>query len=151
MVVSRHGEQEVYEADVVVVSAGASNSAKLLLRSANDRHPNGLANGSDQVGRNYMFHNSKAVVALAKERNDTVFQKTLGINDFYLAGDGRQWPLGNIQMVGKSNGWAMKGEEPKLTILAPALEPGRRGRPRRRLLAHHRGPPGPGQPGDGRR
>ena len=51
------------------------------------RHPNGLANGSDQVGRNYMFHNSKAVVALAKERNDTVFQKTLGINDFYL-GDG---------------------------------------------------------------
>ena len=46
--------------------------------SANDRHPNGLANGSDQVGRNYMYHNSKAVVALAKERNDTVFQKTLG-------------------------------------------------------------------------
>ena len=119
VVVSRHGEQEVYEADVVVVSAGASNSAKLLLRSANDRHPNGLANGSDQVGRNYMFHNSKAVVALAKERNDTVFQKTLAINDFYLAGQGRQWPLGNIQMVGKSNGWAMKGEEPKLTILAP--------------------------------
>ena len=60
------------------VSAGASNSAKLLLQSANDQHPNGLANGSDQVGRNYMFHNSKAVVALAKERNDTVFQKTLG-------------------------------------------------------------------------
>ena len=67
----------------MVVSAGASNSAKLLLRSATDRHPNGLANGSDQVGRNYMFHNSKAIVALAKERNDTVFQKTLGINDFY--------------------------------------------------------------------
>jgi choline dehydrogenase-like flavoprotein len=119
VVVSRHGEQEVYEADVVVASAGASNTAKLLLMSANDRHPNGLANGSDQVGRNYMFHNSKAVVALAKERNDTVFQKTLAINDFYLAGQGRQWPLGNIQMVGKSNGWAMKGEEPKLTILAP--------------------------------
>ena len=65
-------------ADIVVVSAGAANSAKLLLRSANDRHPNGLANGSDQVGRNYMFHNCKAVVALAKEPNDTVFQKTLG-------------------------------------------------------------------------
>ena len=66
-----------------------------------------------------MFHNSKAVVALAKERNDTVFQKTLGINDFYFAGDDDEWPLGNIQMVGKSNGWAMKGEEPKLTMLAP--------------------------------
>ena len=67
---------EVYSGDIVVVSAGASNSAKLLLRSANDQHPNGLANGSDQVGRNYMFHNCKAIVALAKEPNDTVFQKT---------------------------------------------------------------------------
>jgi choline dehydrogenase-like flavoprotein len=59
------------------------------------------------------------VVALDKEPNDTVFQKTLGLNDFYFAGDGRQWPLGNIQMIGKSNAAAMKGEEPKLTKLAP--------------------------------
>ena len=58
--------EEVYDADVVVVSAGAANSAKILLRSANDRHPNGLANGSDQVGRNYMFHNCKAVVAIVE-------------------------------------------------------------------------------------
>jgi choline dehydrogenase-like flavoprotein len=119
VVVSRDGQDEVYSADIVVVSAGASNSAKLLLRSANEHHPNGLANGSDQVGRNYMFHNSKAVVALAKERNDTVFQKTLGLNDFYSATGDHPWPLGNVQMVGKSNGWAMKGEEPKLTMLAP--------------------------------
>ncbi len=119
VVVSRDGDREVYRADIVVISAGASNSAKLLLRSANEHHPNGLANGSDQVGRNYMFHNSKAVVALAKERNDTVFQKTLGLNDFYSATGDHPWPLGNVQMVGKSNGWAMKGEEPKLTMLAP--------------------------------
>ena len=89
VVVVAGGAQEVYAADVVVVSAGAANSAKILLRSANDRHPNGLANGSDQVGRNYMFHNCKAVVALAKEPNDTVFQKTLAINDFYFGADGR--------------------------------------------------------------
>jgi choline dehydrogenase-like flavoprotein len=119
VVVERDGARESYTADVVVVSAGAANSARILLCSANDDHPNGLANGSDQVGRNYMYHNSKAVVALGKERNDTVFQKTLGINDFYFAGEGWDWPLGNIQMVGKSNGWAMKGEEPKLTMLAP--------------------------------
>ena len=105
--------------DVVAVCAGASNSAKILLQSASDRHPNGLANGSDQVGRNYMFHNCKAVAALGKEANATVFQKTLGINDFYLAGGDRPWPLGNIQMIGKSNAGAMKGEEPKLTMLAP--------------------------------
>ena len=117
--VTRGDASEVYEADIVVVSAGAANSAALLLRSANDKHPNGLANGSDQVGRNYMFHNSKAVVALAKEPNETSFQKTLGINDFYLGADGYDFPVGNIQMVGKSNAAAMKGEEPKLTLLAP--------------------------------
>jgi choline dehydrogenase-like flavoprotein len=121
VVVSRGGRREVYTADVVAVCAGAANSARILLRSASDRHPAGLANGSDQVGRNYMFHNSNAVVAIDKQRNDTVFQKTLGLNDFYFAGDGRQWPLGNIQMVGKSNWAAMKGEEPKLTKLAPRI------------------------------
>jgi choline dehydrogenase-like flavoprotein len=119
VVVDRGGDTEVYQADIVVVAAGAANSAKILLNSANDAHPTGLANGSDQVGRNYMFHNCKALVSLSKEPNDTVFQKTLGINDFYFAGDGRPWPLGNIQMVGKSNAGAMKGEEPKLTLLAP--------------------------------
>jgi choline dehydrogenase-like flavoprotein len=117
--VQRNGQAEVYRGDVVALAAGAVNSAKLLLNSASDAHPRGLANGSDQVGRNYMFHNSKAVVALSKELNPTSFQKTLGINDFYLAGDGREFPLGNIQMVGKSNAEAMKGEEPKLTLLAP--------------------------------
>jgi choline dehydrogenase-like flavoprotein len=119
VVVVRNGKEEVYTGDIVVVAAGAANSAKLLLRSATDEHPTGLANGSDQVGRNYMYHNSKAVVALGKERNDTVFQKTLGLNDFYLDDGKGGGPLGNIQMVGKSNGWAMKGEEPKLTKLAP--------------------------------
>src|SRR6185295_18416406 len=117
--VQRDGATETYSADLVVVSAGAINSAALMLRSANEQHPNGLANGSDQVGRNYMFHNSKAVVALSKELNPTVFQKTLGINDFYLGSDDYSWPIGNIQMVGKSNAEAMRGEEPKLTKLAP--------------------------------
>jgi choline dehydrogenase-like flavoprotein len=119
VVARHHGEEETFTADIVVVSAGATNSARLLLSSANDAHPNGLANGSDQVGRNYMFHNSKAVVALAKEPNETNFQKTLGLNDFYFAGTEYDFPMGNLQMVGKSNAEAMKGEEPKLTLLAP--------------------------------
>jgi choline dehydrogenase-like flavoprotein len=127
--VSRQEKAETYSGDVVVVAAGAANSARILLRSACESHPEGLANASGQLGRNYMFHNSKAVVALDKEPNDTVFQKTLGLNDFYLAGGGpaggglagggRPWPLGNIQMLGKSNAMAMKGEEPKLTKIAP--------------------------------
>jgi choline dehydrogenase-like flavoprotein len=119
VVVSRDGEREVYTGDLVAVCAGAANSAKLLLNSANDAHPHGLANGSDQVGRNYMFHNCKAVVALSKEKNDTVFQKTLGINDFYFPTGDYQWPMGNIQMIGKSNAEAMRGEKPRLTKLSP--------------------------------
>ena len=69
VIVEVDGESETFHADMVVVSCGAANSAKLLLMSANDRHPNGLANGSDQVGRNYMFHNSQAVLAISKEPN----------------------------------------------------------------------------------
>ena len=74
----------------------------LLLASAERPHPGGLANASDQVGRNYMFHNSQAVLALSKDENPTVFQKTLGLNDFYFGDDEAEYPLGNIQMVGKS-------------------------------------------------
>jgi choline dehydrogenase-like flavoprotein len=119
VVVDREGERETYTADVVVVACGAANSAKLLLASATDKHPNGLANGSDQVGRNYMFHNSQAVLALSKEPNPTVFQKTLGLNDFYFAGEEFDYPLGNIQMVGKSQAPMFRGEKPTETKLAP--------------------------------
>jgi choline dehydrogenase-like flavoprotein len=113
------GKEEVYRSDIVVLAAGAVNTAKILLRSGSDAHPAGLANGSDQVGRNYMYHVSKAVSAFGEEPNDTVFQKTLGLNDFYLPGGEREFPLGNIQMLGKSNSGAMKGEEPHLTKLVP--------------------------------
>jgi choline dehydrogenase-like flavoprotein len=119
VVVSRDGDREVYTGDIVVISAGAANSAKILLNSATDKHPNGLANGSDQVGRSYMFHNSRAISAVCTERNDTVYQKTLGINDFYSATKDYEYPRGNIQMVGKSNAEAMRGEKPELTMFAP--------------------------------
>ena len=110
---------ETFRGDIVVISCGAANSAKLLLMSANDKHPNGLANGSGQVGRNYMYHNSMAVLAISKEPNLTFFQKTIAINDFYFGMDGFDFPMGNIQMVGKSVGEMYKGEKPLETALAP--------------------------------
>jgi choline dehydrogenase-like flavoprotein len=114
------GHAETFHGDIVVVSCGAANSAKLLLNSCTDRHPRGLANGSDQVGRNYMFHNSQAVLALSKEENPTVFQKTLGVNDFYFSGgEDFDFPLGNIQMVGKSQAPMFRGEKPGETRFAP--------------------------------
>lgn len=113
------GISKTFRAGIVVVSCGAANSAKLLLLSANERHPNGLANGSDQVGRNYMFHNSQAVLALSREPNLTKFQKTLSLNDFYFGMEGFEYPMGNIQMIGKSQGPMFKGEKPLLTALVP--------------------------------
>ena len=116
-----NGEPQTFRGDVVVVAAGAANSAKLLLASASDHHPNGLANGSDQVGRNYMFHNSTAVLAISKEPNPTKFQKTLGVNDFYFGMPGFEYPMGNIQMVGKSSAPMFRGEKPLETKLAPTF------------------------------
>ena len=120
-VLVNHGDhEEAFEGDLVVVSCGAANSARLLLASATDKHPRGLANGSDQVGRNFMFHNSQAVLALSKQENPTVFQKTLGVNDFYLKGTKDfEFPLGNIQMVGKSQADMFRGEKPGETRFAP--------------------------------
>ncbi|MGA9818927.1 MAG: GMC family oxidoreductase, partial [Pseudolabrys sp.] len=113
------GERDVFRGDVVILSCGALNTAKLLLMSANDRHPNGLANGSGQVGRNYMFHNSQAVLAISLEPNPTIFQKTLALNDFYFGMEGFEYPMGNIQMLGKSFGPMYRGEKPLETALLP--------------------------------
>jgi choline dehydrogenase-like flavoprotein len=81
--------------------------------SASDKHPRGLANGSDQVGRNYMFHNSAAVVAISKRENPTRFQKTLSLNDFYFGAKAFAYPLGNIQMIGKSQGSMFREDAPR--------------------------------------
>jgi choline dehydrogenase-like flavoprotein len=108
--VTRSGREEQYSADIVVVACGALSSALLLLRSANDRHPNGLANGSGQVGRNYMRHNQSILMALTREPDDTVFQKTLAVSDYYFGADDWNYPLGLIQMCAKSHGAQIRGE-----------------------------------------
>jgi choline dehydrogenase-like flavoprotein len=96
---------EVLTAPVVVLAAGAIQSAALLLASANGDYPNGLANRSDQVGRNFMNHNCSAVLALHPWwKNDSVYQKTLMVNDYYLTGGPKGEPLGNIQLLGKISG-----------------------------------------------
>jgi choline dehydrogenase-like flavoprotein len=112
VVVARGAERETYTADIVVVSCGATNSAVLLLRSANDMHPNGLANSSDVVGRHYMAHINSAVIAISKSPNLTRFQKTLGVNDWYWGSDDFDFPLGHIQMLGKTDGQMLKAGAP---------------------------------------
>ncbi|MCB9147926.1 MAG: GMC family oxidoreductase [Caldilineaceae bacterium] len=111
--VARDGEQVEVRADTYVISCGAVNSAALLLRSANAMHPNGLANGSDQVGRNYMVHSNTALMAVNPfKRNYTVFQKTMAINDFYFGGPDFPYPMGNIQLLGKLQAGMLAAAQP---------------------------------------
>jgi choline dehydrogenase-like flavoprotein len=99
------GETVRVETSVVVVACGAVNSAALLLRSANDKHPNGLANSSGLVGRRYMAHLATMMQGFHPFRkNATVFQKTVAINDFYFHGPNTKYPLGQIQSQGRTHG-----------------------------------------------
>ena len=112
--VERHGAPETYEAGLVVVSCGAINSAALLLRSADDRHPQGLANSSGLVGRNYMCHLNSVLLAVSLCPNPTVFQKTLAINDYYFAARDWDYPMGHISFVGKTDGNVLAAGAPKI-------------------------------------
>lgn len=110
---------DVLTAPVVVLAAGAIQTAALLLASANADYPNGLANRSDQVGRNFMNHNCSAVLALHPLwKNDSVYQKTLMINDYYLTGGPKGEPLGNIQLLGKISGTILRATTAMPRIVA---------------------------------
>ncbi|MBE9637429.1 FAD-dependent oxidoreductase [Salipiger mangrovisoli] len=104
---------EVLSAPTVVLAAGAVQTAALLLASANAGNPHGLANRSDQVGRNFMNHNCSAMLALHPlRRNPSIYQKTLMVNDFYLTGGPNGAPLGNVQLLGKISGPILQASSP---------------------------------------
>jgi choline dehydrogenase-like flavoprotein len=98
-----NGEKIIFYANTVIVACGAVNSAALMLRSRNANHPGGLANSSGQVGRNLMLHHNGCLVAFTKKKNDCVFQKSLGIADFYHGADDSEFPLGEIQLMGRND------------------------------------------------
>jgi choline dehydrogenase-like flavoprotein len=104
-----------FSADIVVVACGAINSAGLLLASANDKHPNGLANGSDMVGRHFMFHQADAILAIGTEPNRSRYMKTFSVNDYYFGDDDYRYPMGNIQPLGSFHHEMMKADAPPLT------------------------------------
>ena len=107
------GESRSFTGGIVAVCCGAVKSAELLLRSADERHPQGLSNESDQVGRNYMAHNNAFMMAVRPDRpNPTVFQKTIGVNDFYFGDGSGSYPLGNVQAVGKLQKGMLTAEKP---------------------------------------
>jgi len=114
---STQGKTVTYSADLFCVCAGAINSAVILLASANDQHPAGLANRSGQVGRNFMYHQADAVLAITTQKNEDAYTKTWGTNDFYLkdSDPAYPFPLGQVQPVGSFHHEMMKGDAPFLT------------------------------------
>ncbi|WP_406230490.1 FAD-dependent oxidoreductase [Nocardia sp. NBC_01009] len=115
--ISTEGRQISVRAKRFVISCGAANTAALLLRSASESHPDGLANSSDQVGRNYMAHVTTFFIAIdPRQRNDAVYQKTIGINDWYSAGPDNRYPLGNVQGLGKLRGPMIKRARPLVPL-----------------------------------
>jgi choline dehydrogenase-like flavoprotein len=112
--VEQNGVVTLVHAGRFVVSGGAANSSAVLLRSASSSHPNGLANSSGLVGRNYMVHNNTALMAVAPGRiNPTTFQKTMAVNDYYFSGpDNWKYPLGNLQLLGKLQAGMLTANKP---------------------------------------
>ena len=104
------GKEKVYHGDTIIVSCGAINSAALLLKSKSHSHPNGLANSSGLVGRNLMIHNNGTVVAISKKPNHSKFQKAFIISDYYHNAEDSGYPLGSIQLMGKTDPDTLKSE-----------------------------------------
>lgn len=125
------GGEEKFRGDIIVLAAGAVNSAALLLNSRSPTHPNGLANGSDQVGRNYMFHTSTATISVSPQPVEAPFPKTMGLSDFYWNDPegGFEFPMGHVQLLEYMSADTIKGHlSSKLpawfipTILLGAME-----------------------------
>jgi len=111
--IEKEGQRQTVSAERYVIACGAVNSALLLLRSANSMHPQGLANSTGLVGRNYMVHNNTALMAISPTRkNPTIFQKTMAVNDFYFRGPDFAYPMGNVQMLGKLQAGMLTASKP---------------------------------------
>ncbi len=108
------GERKTVVAKTYVLATSAINSAAMMLRSASDQHPNGLANASGLIGRGFMMHVNSAMIALKPKANPTVFQKTLAVNDWYFGDAGSRYPAGSAQLLGKLQASMLAGAVPYL-------------------------------------
>ncbi|MEO5583512.1 MAG: GMC family oxidoreductase [Saprospiraceae bacterium] len=108
--------EEIYEADTIIVSAGAINSAALLLKSRNQLHPQGLGNSSGLLGKNLMLHNNGTIVAISPRKNTAIFQKSILLTDFYHGSDETNYPLGSVQLMGKTDPDTLKEEIEELHL-----------------------------------
>ncbi|MEM7725712.1 MAG: GMC family oxidoreductase [Cyanobacteria bacterium P01_A01_bin.45] len=119
------GEQSyLFMGDIIVLSCGAINSAGLLLRSKNEKYPQGLANSSGLVGCNLMKQLMTVVVQLTSTSNSGLFQRTRYINDFYWGDENFSYPMGHIQNSGGILQDVIFAESPPILSVATKLMPG---------------------------
>lgn len=119
-----NGQSYLFMAHIVILSCGAINSAALLLRSANEKHPQGLANSSDLVGRNLMKHLMTVILQQSPQPNSGLFQRSVYINDFYWGNQDFAYPMGHIQDSGGILQDVIFSESPPLLSIAAKLMPG---------------------------
>ena len=112
---------QTFRGTLYVLAAGAANSAAILLQSRTANHPDGLANRSGLVGRNYMFHTTSAVISVLADRFDSTFPKTFAVNDFYFGEPDFPYPMGQIQLLEYMSGQTLQGQI--ADIIPPALLP----------------------------
>ena len=117
------GHAWLFSGDLVVLAAGAINTAAILLRSATEHHSRGLSNGSDQVGRNLMKPQLTSIIQLAAAPNSGRYGRSLGVTD-YLWGDSNvSFPLGSIATGGGVLQDALFAESPPVLSLVTKLMP----------------------------
>lgn len=118
------GESFLFFGHIVVLACGAVNSAAILLRSHNEKHPNGLANSSDLVGRNFMKHLMTSVVQIRPTQNSGMFPKSLYVNDFYWGDENFSYPMGLITNTGGLLQDVFFAESPPILSSLAKLMPG---------------------------
>ena len=117
------GEIWLFSSDLVVLAAGAINTPVILLRSGSERHPRGLSNKSDQVGRNLMNVQLTSILQRSAEANSGRYARSLGINDYYWGDKNVNFPLGHIQSAGGVLQDALFAESPPVLSLISKLIP----------------------------
>ena len=118
-----NGEIWLFSSDLVVLAAGAINTPAILLRSGNERHPRGLSNQSDQVGRNLMNVQITSILQRSAAPNSGLYARSYGVNDYYWGDKNVSFPLGHIQAAGGVLQDALFAESPPVLSLISKLIP----------------------------
>jgi len=107
VLIERDGEQQILYADVVALCAGIGPSAHLLIESRTAKHPHGLGNSSQCVGRYYGGHTTGMLFPMLSfaRKLPEMHTKTFAINAYYEGAPDWPYPLGVIQAAGQMPFW----------------------------------------------